>query len=559
MNMVYRLRAKKSSCSVLALLVAFFVLAESISGFSEELIVVDGVGPVQGLAPKMSMDSMVQGIERELEQAGASDERIRREILNSISDPYGLKVDFANGKRIFGASLGEGQGITVIPEMQEAMGALIAAILVHVVETWRQTGKADWESVNLLLDSPELYAGLIGAGFGYGGVKFGGYFVKKVTKLDFAMRVAKDLKARLLAGKGVLARVLNSRAAAVVGDLVSAWKTTAGYMFAVELFAEYYRVATRDVDGAESLKKIIEDPHVRSATILSVLWYTLLDKQKQQEILQNAFMRRALSADFISMTVAIAVGAKLGVYLGTKTGSPVATFLFAALGAAVFGVGQGFIPQPVRTRVNVALDNQKIKWARAGMIDDVKTIRRGIESESYPFVDPEKKENSWGTWVDGNYLTADLAGLRRKRDLLLSLYFKQYLEYLYYAAYGELQGGTMDKEALANQQAYVAAIEKQIVSVFWIESVFLENALDKLVPSFDFGKTYSELSKTYPPEEALRLSAEEAKKHYGSKRANYAAVLRHYAETSAQDYRVVSLLIKSKGFLNRFLEENLDK
>lgn len=575
-----RAKAKKNFVAYVLLICAFSLVVVQVPGHADDSntegpIVIDITQPT-GLSPtepsptevppaaasqataasSVTMDQLVQNIEGQLEGAGVADPLVRRQILNSISDPYGLKREFSRKQSLTGEALGkQGAGIVIAPQMQEGFGALVAAIVVHVVETWRNTGRADWASVGLLLDSPELYAGMIGGGVTLGGVKVGGVFLKQLKVTDWAVQIAKSVKARVAGGTGVFARTLNSRPMEVTGNLLNSWKTTAGYMFAVELFAEYYRVATREVDGANSLKQIITDPHVRAATILSVLYYTLLDKQKQQEILQATIMNRAYTFDFIALTAAITIGGKLGAYIGAQTGSPVATFLLTVFGATVFGVGEGFMPQRFRNSVNVMMDTQKIRWARSGMIDLVKTLRNGIESESYPLMDYKKPHSKfWDeSYFKGKVLTSDLAALRRKRDLLLSLYFKQYLEYAYYSAVGDIGSGINQSE-LAQKQAFLSAIEKQIAAVFWVEAVFLQGVLDKVIPTFDLPQTYERLlNQTRAPNEALKLTGDSAKRYYSSALANYEPILREYARASANDYLVVSALMRSKSFLNQYM------
>jgi len=311
----------------------------------------------------------------------------------------------------------------VIPYQIDPISAFIAAGLVLAVQSYRETGQIDAQAILVLLNSTDLYAGVLGAGFA-------AYSKRRVEQ-------------GLAAGARRLAprfsqEISQKQLARIFGNIMGGLSYTVAIGSGFEYFSQFWKLSTAGNENVSRVSDIVRAERKDVWPVLQNLLNYFADPSVQKRITSSVYNHRILTYEFIAMNVGLYIGILAGGQIVKKLGPQTPSsrreiwkrrltdYFGRVLGGVTGGLMVQFTPEFIKISVNEALLEYKINRNLRHLETRLSRLENGILGPK-PMYPPEHRANLGSFLFQEMNLQSDLDRLARTLDMLDSLWIHHYL------------------------------------------------------------------------------------------------------------------------------------
>jgi len=274
----------------------------------------------------------------------------------------------------------------VLPYRPDPISTFIGAAIILAIQSMQEKGSVDVDAIYELLNSTELYAGLLGSGTLAWTRWRSGQAITWAGK-----KVAPDMIKSI--SKYQLTKILNH----IVGAVTYAVAVSGGY----EYFTGFWKLSTQGVENVSTMTDLFaefKNGNYKNSVypVLENLKIYLLDPNTRSRVASSIYNHRILTYEFIAMNIALYVGMVAGDIIFQKLGpqNPVGRgakiwrglidYFGRSMGGLVGGIMVQFTPKFIKVAVNESLLDYKVKKQREKLRLKIAQLRWNVQNAVYP-------------------------------------------------------------------------------------------------------------------------------------------------------------------------------
>lgn len=329
----------------------------------------------------------------------------------------------------------------------DPLSTFLAAAITLSIQSLRETGHVDPDAIIRLLDSTDLWAGIIGTGVG------------AYTKEGIDIGVQKVFSGL---SPHTVASLSNQTALRFLGEFINGVTYTFAVSSGFEYFSQFWKLCTEGVENVSRVSDIVHAERKDINPVIENLKTYFFDAGMQKRILASIRDNRIMTFEFMATNLALFAGVFIGDQIAKRIGPEVPNgfrqvwakrlkqYFARILGGVVAGVVVEFIPDGVRVSVNKRILNWQIARKMRSLDARLADLQYGLAHELYPIKDPSEL---LGIVAPDFNLLSDLDRVSRMLDSLNSMYMKQFF----------ILG--KDQEAFAGVTSSFSGVESELGSL----------------------------------------------------------------------------------------------
>lgn len=380
-------------------------------------------GSIEISSPEETVQSSLSGFDHSAGQANRLESRVPKRSLASFLPVIteGAMDEAIGVDPLFEKELQANPLVNpgVFPYQIDPVSAFVAAAVTLAIQSFRETGQVDMKAVGRLLNSTELYAGVLGSASAA---------VLRRGLLEGGKAVAQSQLPNLTA------TLSSSQLMRILGHITNGLTYTVAVGGGFEIFSHFWKLTIADVENVSKVSDLLKMEQKDFKSLMANFLNYLADSRVRKRIYDSVWNHRVLTYEFISMNI--------GLYMGIFAGDLIAKRIWPGLSAAdklglkqrmqryfartlggIFGgVVVQFTPSFIKVGVNRQLLGWKISNKRAALDRVIESIQYGLANQLYPATSNSGFGSYLMTQMD---LGADIERLSRELDNLNSLYMQQ--------------------------------------------------------------------------------------------------------------------------------------